>query len=81
MKTTNHTPPDDIASIFYPQLGPYSSRDPDIIDKHMKWISSAGIDVIAVSWYPAGKADEQGYSWDDLIPALLTAAEKYKLKM
>jgi hypothetical protein len=29
----------------------------------MKWISSAGIDVLAVSWYPSGKADEQGRSF------------------
>jgi hypothetical protein len=34
-----------------------------VIDKHMKWISSAGIDVLAVSWYPSGKADEQGRSF------------------
>lgn len=60
MPPGNHTPPNDVASMFYPQLGPYSSRDPAIIDKHMKWISSAGIDVIAVSWYPVDKADEQG---------------------
>jgi hypothetical protein len=60
----NHTPPNDVASIFYPQLGPYSSRDPTVIDRHMKWISSAGIDVLAVSWYPSGMADEQGTIFD-----------------
>ncbi|KAI6182208.1 hypothetical protein M3Y97_00355500 [Aphelenchoides bicaudatus] len=69
MKPTNHTPPNDIASIFYPQLGPYSSRNQTVIEQHMKWMASAGIDVVVVSWYPAGKSDGQGYPWDDLIPA------------
>jgi len=47
----------------------------------MKWISSAGIDVVCVSWYPAGKADDQGYPWDSLIPTLLNVSHSYKLKV
>lgn len=50
--TGRHIPPDDVGSWYYPSLGPYSSRDPLIVEQHMKWISSAGIDVIAVSWSP-----------------------------
>jgi glycoprotein endo-alpha-1,2-mannosidase len=46
--------------VYYPQLGPYSSKNPAVIDKHMKWISSAGIDVVVVSWYPEGLADDNG---------------------
>ena len=38
-----HVPPDDIGANFYPELGPYSSRDPAVIDKHMQQIRSAGI--------------------------------------
>ncbi|KAI6216682.1 Glycoprotein endo-alpha-1,2-mannosidase [Aphelenchoides besseyi] len=76
-----HNPPNDLASIFYPALGAYSSRNPAVIDRHFKSISAAGVDVVSVSWYPAGKADEQGHPWDSLIPALLNAAEKYKLKV
>ena len=38
-----HVPPDDIGSNFYPSLGPYSSRDPVVIDDHMKQIRTAGI--------------------------------------
>jgi len=47
----------------------------------MKWIASAGIDVVVVSWYPKEKADQQGQPWDALIPLLLKAAEKAKIKM
>jgi hypothetical protein len=38
----NHKPPDDIGANFYPQLGPYSSSDPDVINTHMAQIRSAG---------------------------------------
>ncbi|VDM28802.1 unnamed protein product [Toxocara canis] len=77
----HHMPPPDIASSFYPKLGPYSSRDPAVIEQHMKWISSCGVDVIVVSWYHPGMADKSGHSWDDLIPILLDAAEKHRMKM
>jgi len=42
--TGRHSPPDDLGSSFYPRLGPYSSRDPAVIDDHMRQIrsSSAG---------------------------------------
>uniref|UniRef100_A0A3B4EUC5 Mannosidase endo-alpha like n=1 Tax=Pundamilia nyererei TaxID=303518 RepID=A0A3B4EUC5_9CICH len=36
-----HTPPDDIASSFYPELGPYSSRDPKVLESHMAQIEAA----------------------------------------
>lgn len=36
-----HSPPEDIGSNFYPELGSYSSRDPSVIETHMKQISSA----------------------------------------
>jgi len=79
--TGRHVPPDDIGAWFYPSLGPYSSRDPAIIDQHMKWISSAGIDVVAVSWIAEKYADPNSHSWDSLMPSLLDAAEKYKMKL
>ena len=37
-----HSAPDDIGAKFYPRLGPYSSRDPAVIDSHMKQIRSSG---------------------------------------
>lgn len=38
-----HNPPDDIGSSFYPELGSYSSRDPSVIETHMKQMYSASI--------------------------------------
>jgi len=37
-----HQPPDDIGSSFYPKLGPYSSRDPFVIEDHMRQIRQSG---------------------------------------
>lgn len=37
-----HMPPEDIGSSFYPELGPYSSRDPEVLESHMEQISTAG---------------------------------------
>lgn len=38
-----HTPPDDIGANFYPFLGPYSSRDPAVIEAHMQQLRTATI--------------------------------------
>lgn len=37
-----HVPPGDIGSNFYPALGPYSSADPAIVNKHMMQVRSSG---------------------------------------
>ncbi|XP_062836663.1 glycoprotein endo-alpha-1,2-mannosidase isoform X4 [Anolis carolinensis] len=76
-----HTPPEDIGSSFYPELGPYSSRDPSVIDAHMRQIRSASIGVLALSWYPPNMADENGEPTDVLVPTILDIADKYKLKI
>uniref|UniRef100_A0A8C5P9K5 Glycoprotein endo-alpha-1,2-mannosidase n=1 Tax=Leptobrachium leishanense TaxID=445787 RepID=A0A8C5P9K5_9ANUR len=76
-----HVPPDDIGANFFPQLGPYSSRDPSVIDAHMKQIRSASIGVLSLSWYPPGMSDENGQPWDDLVPAILDAAHRYSLQV
>ncbi|MFQ5790051.1 MAG: hypothetical protein ACE5JI_06175, partial [Acidobacteriota bacterium] len=43
-------PPQDIASSFYPSLGPYSSTDGDLIAQHMRWIQSMGVGVLIFAW-------------------------------
>ena len=40
--THSHQPPDDIAASFFPELGAYSSQDPDIMEKHMQQIRVSG---------------------------------------
>jgi len=44
--TGRHTPPDDIGANFYPELGAYSSKDPQVIDRHMFEIRKARIGKI-----------------------------------
>src|SRR5579862_2659429 len=63
-----HTPPDDIASSYYPARGLYSSSDKQVLAAQMDDIRSAGIDEIAVSWWGHGSAEDQR------LPAVLAAA-------
>ncbi|KAI4882912.1 hypothetical protein NFI96_021487 [Prochilodus magdalenae] len=76
-----HHPPDDIGANFYPALGAYSSRDPSVIEAHMQQLRTAAIGVLALSWYPPGKADDNGEPTDDLVPLILEVADKYKVKV
>jgi hypothetical protein len=46
-----NTPPDGIASNYYPVRGPYSSADPAVLDAQFAEIASAGIDEVVVSWW------------------------------
>ncbi|EDO41066.1 predicted protein, partial [Nematostella vectensis] len=76
-----HNPPDDIGSNFYPALGPYSSRDPKVIHDHMRQMCAAGVGVMALSWYPPGKADDQGFYSDKVVQLLLDIAHLYDMKV
>jgi hypothetical protein len=40
-----------IASYFYPMIGPYASSDRDVIDYHLLMMKYAGIDGVIVDWY------------------------------
>src|SRR5436190_12981129 len=65
---TGHTPPDDIASSYYPSRGLYSSSDRRIAARQMDEIRGAGIDEIAVSWWGPGSFEDQR------LPAVVAAA-------
>lgn len=41
-----HVPPDDIGANFYPQLGPYSSEDPVVVEDHMKQVQLSGAGTV-----------------------------------
>jgi hypothetical protein len=43
----------DIASAFYPIVGPYDSCDETVIDYHIRLAKASGIDVFLVDWYSA----------------------------
>ncbi|KAG7510649.1 hypothetical protein JOB18_027480 [Solea senegalensis] len=76
-----HNPPEDLGSNFYPSLGPYSSRDPSILEAHMHQLRTAAIGVIALSWYPPNMSDDNGESTDSIVPLLLDVAQKYHIKV
>ena len=40
-----------IASYFYPMIGPYASSDRDVIDYHLLLMKYSGIDGVIVDWY------------------------------
>lgn len=40
-----------IASHFYPMIGPYASRDPDVIEYHLLLMKYSGADGIMIDWY------------------------------
>ena len=41
-----HMPPEDIGSSFYPELSPYSSRDPDVLESHMEQIGASAAGTV-----------------------------------
>lgn len=72
-----HHPPRDIGSNYYPYLGCYSSRDPKIIDTHMKQMKEAGIGVIVISWTPQNFTD----SPHDFLQLIFDSALNHDLKI
>lgn len=66
--TMNHNDPNtvvdtatgerDIASFFNPIIGPYSSKDPHVIEYHLLLMKYAGIDGVLIDWY--GKEGSNG---------------------
>lgn len=70
-----HVPPDDIASSYYPERGPYSSRAPDVLASQMAELAQARVGVIAVSWWGIG-------SWEDKsLDAIFAAASARGIKI
>ena len=49
LTNTNGEP--EIASWYYPQIGPYDSLDPVVLEYHVLLMKLAGIDGVIVDWY------------------------------
>jgi glycoprotein endo-alpha-1,2-mannosidase len=60
----------------YPVKGPYSARDPSVVDWHIEQAKAHGITGFVVSWW--GKADPWG---DEAFAELLKSAEKKNFKI
>lgn len=71
----------DIGADFFPKLGPYASVEQNVLQQHVDWAVEAGIGVFVFSWYPPGKADENGLPSDPLVPILLEAAHQKGVKI
>lgn len=53
------TPPYDMAASSVPALGPYDSRDSQVIEQHARWIVEIGVGAIDVSWWGRGSYEDQ----------------------
>ena len=40
-----------IASHYYPKIGPYASSDPDVIEYHVLLMKLSGVDGLLIDWY------------------------------
>lgn len=65
----------DIASVYYPLIGPYSSTDRAVIRYHLATMKAAGIQGLFIDWQTPGSA------MDKPIPAILDEAQKLGLKV
>jgi hypothetical protein len=70
-----HTPPFDLASVFFPARGAYSSADPRVLRAQMRDIALAGVDEVVSSWWGQGSPE------DRRLPAILRAAKQRRLRV
>jgi hypothetical protein len=49
-----------IASWYYPLIGPYDSSDPAVLEYHVLLMKLAGVDGVIVDWYGAGNFLDYG---------------------
>ena len=47
-----------IASHYHPAIGPYDSRDPDLLEYHALLMRIAGIDGVVVDWYGTSSVND-----------------------
>lgn len=84
--TMNHFDPEkqtdgkrEIASKYYPLIGPYDSGDPHVLEYHLLLMKMAGIDGVVVDWY--GLTDFRDYAiLHRNTTRLLQQCERLKMK-
>jgi hypothetical protein len=50
----------EIASHFYPLIGPYASGNPDVIEYHLLLMKYSGIEGILIDWYGSSDVNDYG---------------------
>jgi hypothetical protein len=68
-------PPADIAATSLPRLGPYSSIDPAVVERHARWIAESGIGAINVSWWGRGSYEDRA------VPLLMDVMRDHGIKV
>jgi len=82
MENKRYNPPEELHSVYYPLLGPYSSADEKTVDQHFAWMKQYEIDAAVLSW--TGRqvlSDTQGVKTDDVFPFAIAAAQRYNIKI
>ena len=69
----------EIASWYYPLIGPYDSLDPAVLEYHVLLMKLAGIDGVIVDWYGQDNYYDYGINNQRTL-ALLNYARKAGLK-
>lgn len=65
----------NIAANYFPESGIYSSQDPDTIRRQMEEMASAGIGVVALTWWKNADIGQSS------IPTLLNEANRVGMKL
>ena len=68
-------PPADIAATSIPQLGPYDSLDPRVIEQHAQWIAESGAGAINISWWGPGSYEDRA------VPLVMDVMRDHGLKV
>jgi hypothetical protein len=69
------TPPSDMAATSVPELGPYDSRDPHVLEQHARWIVESGAGAIDVSWWGRGSYEDRA------VPLLMDVMRDHGVKV
>lgn len=64
----------DIASVYYPLIGPYDQMDRAVLEYHVLTALASGIDGFVADWYGPGTRSDQVFA------ELVTSAERYGIK-
>ncbi len=57
---TDATGKRQIASYFYPLIGPYDSSDPDVLEYHVLLMKLSGMDGVVIDWYGVSGINDYG---------------------
>lgn len=72
---SGRTPPYDIAATAVPELGPYDSRNPRVLEQHARWIRESGAGAINVSWWGRDSFENRA------VPLLMDVMRDHGLKV